>query len=771
MARSELNGPWKLSWNETDGDVHHEIDARVPGNVIGDLFRAKVIPDPYFGCNSEDLRKYEFTDWEYTTSFRKPALSSGEKLRLVFEGIDTIAEIFVNGESAGHAENMFIPHAFELDPDLLREENVLSVKIRSTVNYARTLPPTPPACHAGPYNYEGLRIRRAMHTYGWDIAPRLVGAGIWRKVYLEVLKPERWVSHYLATAEVGRKSAELTLSWSFVSDAPSLNGFEAKLTLSCGKSIHTEMFPLRFTTGSRNFRMNDPLLWWPLGSGPQNLYDVSLELLHNGKTVDTLTWKTGIRCLELIRDEILDPAGKGDFHFQINGRKIFITGSNWVPSDALHGENPERTVRNLELFEELGCNMVRCWGGNIYEDEEFFDWCDEHGLLVWQDFMFACEIAPQDEPFLESVRKEAETIITALRNHPSLALWSGDNECDEVFFWSGKYKRHFPSENRISREILPRMVFQFDPVRDYLPSSPFLHDDLKRSNQRYRSPEQHLWGPRDTWKGKFYKENSAVFASEIGYHGMTDVSSIRKFIPEAEWNDHYGASWTCHAAQPFGELDGAYSYRNRLMEDQTKGFFGFLPEKLESFMICSQIVQAEAFKYFIEMFRAGKWAKTGLIWWNVIDCWPQFSDAVVDYYYVRKLAFYYIRNAQRKLSLIITDPEAWQCRLLADNALAKTASGTFRVTDLMTGELFAEGGFSTPSDTAEEIASFPVCQGEQRMLLIEWECDGCKSFNHYLLGNPPFKPEQYLQWLDKLDQLIYKPLGRHEWTSGGGKAK
>ena len=760
----ELNGTWKLLWQDERGS--HEIDAQVPGNVIGDLYRNRVIPDPYFGCNSHALRKYEFIDWEYKTVFREPELASRQTLRIVFDGIDTVADIAVNGTPVGHAENMFISHSFDLDPALLHDENELTVKIRSPINHARTLPPLPPSCRTLPYNYEGLRIRRPMHTYGWDIAPRLVGAGIWRNVSLEILGPERWGDLYLATSFLGRNSAELALSWNFISDAPTLEGYEAKLTLVCGESTHTEVFPLRFTAGNHVFHVGQPRLWWPAGSGEQNLYDVSLELLHDGKTVDTRTWKTGIRTIELIRDEVLDPSGKGDFFFRVNGRKIFITGSNWVPADALHGENPERTVRNLELFEEVGCNMVRCWGGNIYEDDTFFDWCDEHGLLVWQDFMFACETGPQDEAFLEAVREEARSVITALRNHPSLALWCGDNECDELFFCPQLNKRHVPSENRISREVLPRMVYQFDPVRDYLPSSPFLHDDLKRNGQRYRSPEQHLWGPRDTWKGNFYKNNSAVFASEIGYHGMTDVSSIRRFIPEAELNDRHGASWTCHAAQPFGDLNGPYSYRNRLMEEQTRGFFGLLPEQLTRFMICSQIVQAEAMKYFIELFRARKWSKSGLIWWNVIDCWPQFSDAVTDYYYVRKLAFYYIRNAQQKLLLIIGDPEAWNCRLTADNARGTTAEGTYRVTDLLTGELFSEGEFSVAADSAEEIASFPVCQGEQRMLLIEWECGGRKYCNHYLLGDPPVRPELYLQWLEKLDRLIYRPLGRHEWSAG-----
>ena len=766
MKKIELNGAWKLSWNEIEGNECHEIDAQVPGNVIGDLFRNGVIPDPYLGCNSYSLRKYEFIDWEYKTTFRKPEFSAREKVRLVFEGIDTIADIFVNGIPVGHAENMVIPHAFDLDPSLLRDENELSVKIKSTVNYARTLPQPKPYNRASSYSCEGLRLRRPVHTYGWDIAPRIVGAGIWRKVYLEVLEPERWTDVYLNTLEIHPDYVDLSLVWSFVSDAPTLENYEAKLSMVCGSSSMTEHIPLYYTSGCKHYiKLRNPLLWWPLGSGPQNLYDVSLELIHNGKTVDTRCWKMGLRTIELIRDDMLDPSGKGNFHFKVNGKKIFIKGSNWVPANAMHGENTERIRKSLALFEELGCNMVRCWGGNVYENDEFFDWCDEHGLLVWQDFMFACETAPQDDAFLEEARKEAEAVITALRHHPSLALWCGDNECDEWIYYSPLHRKILPSQNRITRETLPRAVQMCDPMRDFLPSSPYLCDRAQRIHDQYIAPEQHLWS-REVWKGTFFKDNNAVFASEIGYLGMSDFSSIEKFIPKEELNDTQGLSWICHSTQPFGDRKGPWSNRISIMERAVKGFFGSVPEKLQSFVICSQIVQAEAFKYFVELFRAKKWNKSGIIWWNMVDCWPQISFSVVDYYYVRKLAFYYLKTAQQPLDFIIEDPDNWRCRLIADNDLPEPASGTFKVSDLMTGETFAEGGFSIPADTAADVTSFPVSGEEQRMLLIEWEIGGRRSYNHYMLGNAPVKPELYLQWLDKLDELIYRPLGRNEWRAG-----
>ena len=749
-----LNGEWQLSWKDPSDGNGKTIPAKVPGNVIGDLTRAGIVPDPYAGTNSNLLRPYEFVDWEYRTGFSAPEPAEGERLELVFEGIDTAAEILVNGKIAGHACNMVIPHRFDVT-DLVhhKEKNELVVKIRSSINEARKFR-RPPSAVASTYNYEGLYLRRPMHTYGWDIAPRLVGAGLWRNVSLEIVKPERWTSLYLFTSKVSPEKAELVLDWSFTTPAETLENLEAHLTMRCGDSVLEQHFPLRFVTGVFEFDVPHPRLWNPLGSGEQNLYTVELKLIHCGKTVDVRVWETGIRTIRLERTEEMEN-GKGKFEFIVNNRPVFIKGSNWVPSDALHGENPERVGKALELFRDLGCNMVRCWGGNVYEDEEFFSLCDRFGLLVWQDFMFACEVPPHDTAFCETIRQEAEAVVTRLRNHPSLALWCGDNECDEFFFYKKSTKRLPPSFNRISREILPDAVGTFDPARDYLPSSPYLSDSLWRGNRRYDSPEQHLWGPRDNWKSSFYKDNTAIFASEIGYHGMPNLESIRKFIPEESLNGRIGnPDWLCHASQPFHDPDGPYAYRIQLMEDQVAGCFESVPETLEKFILCSQIVQAEAFKFFIESFRMRKWRKTGLIWWNVIDCWPQFSDAVVDYYYSRKLAYWYIRTAQKPLSLMFGEPESWCIRLYAVNDLSRPQSGDYKVSDILTGDELCRGSFEIAPDTAAEIDSLRICQGCRRMLLIEWSANGETCFNHYYQGSAPYDFEQYTAGLAILREKL-----------------
>ncbi len=756
-----MNSPtdWKWTLRFTNPRTKQEqtIPARVPGNVLGDLHRAGIIPDPFFGTNSDDLRPYEFIDWTYETIFTADEADPAHRRLLRFNGLDTFSEIRLNGILIGKTDNMFIPHEFDITDALRnRAENKLTVHLSSPVNHARRY--SRPAVVG--WSFEAAYVRRPRHTYGWDITPRLVGAGVWRNVEMRTLRPERWTDLYLATISASAKEAELILDWNFESGRTSLEGYTARVVMEHGESRIEQTFPLYFVTGQTYLRIPRPHLWYPHGSGDSPLYHVHLELLFEGKIVDIREWRCGVRSIVLDRTEELDAEGNGEFVFRINGEKIFIKGSNWVPSDALHGENEERIVKNLELFLDLGCNMVRCWGGNVYESDEFFDFCDRHGLLVWQDFMFACEVPPHDAFYLDQIRREAEITIKRLRNHASLAVWCGDNEGDELSFYRPVSKRIPPSFNRITREVLPEAVRLHDPVRDYLPSSPYLSDRIWKNNARYLSPEQHLWGPRDSWKNSFYKDNTAIFASEIGYHGMPSPESVKRFLPESSWNGRIGdPGWNCHGAQCFGDLNGPNSYRTKLMLDQVAGFFGSVPESLEELSACSQIVQAEAFQSFIESFRMKKWRKTGLIWWNVIDCWPQFSDAVVDYYYTKKLAYFYIRNSQQNLLMMLSDPKDWCITLTVANDHRRPASGHYRVYDALTGRNEAEGDYSVEANSACELEKIRVCQGVQRMLLIEWDFEGKTYWNHFLQANPPVSYRDYAAWLKILrEKFLDTPL-------------
>ena len=253
--------------------------------------------------------------------------------------------------------------------------------------------------------------------------------------------------------------------------------------------------------------VHDPMLWWPRGYGDPNLYQVTTQLLQNDKVIASREDSVGIRKLELIRTETTSAEKPGQFLFKVNGVPILVKGSNWVPADAFHSRDAARYEKILALVTDLECNMLRCWGGNVYEDDAFFDICDRNGIMVWQDFAMACAIYPQTPEFLEVMRQEAISVVRKLRNHPSLALWSGDNEVDQSYFFSGLD----PAHNKITREVLPQVVFQCDPYRPYLPSSPYMSPEVIATGNLKLMPEDHLWGPRDYFKSTvLYRAHGAL---------------------------------------------------------------------------------------------------------------------------------------------------------------------------------------------------------------------------------------------------------------------
>ena len=748
MKRIRLNGAWTLRHAlEGAADESQPIPATVPGNVEIDLMAAGELPDLFVGDNIFRARPLEFHRWTYETTFVAPAEGRGCRAELVFHGVDCIATYWLNGQEIGRSENMFIEHVFDVSRVLrFGRANTLVVQIASAINHARRFRHDP-SVFAG-FSPEALHIRKAPHSYGWDIMPRLLSAGIWRPVELVMHDATEIIDLHYFTLQAGR-DAEIGLIYSVATDAAVLDGLELHVKGACGSSAFEIRKPLRFTSGEFRIEVPDAQLWWPHGYGDAKLYEVKARLLRGGKAADSRTDRIGIRSVELARSELTTRDTPGEFVFRVNGERIMCKGSNWVPLDALHSRDAGRCRKALELFRDAGCNIVRCWGGNVYEDHAFFDLCDRYGILVWQDFAMACARYPQDPAFQSALRQEAVAVVRKLRNHPSLALWSGDNECDCAFVG---YRD--PADNRLTRKVLPDVVMECDFRRSYLPSSPYLSPDVvKRGKDDRLCPEQHLWGPRDYYKSRFYAESTAHFASEIGYHGCPNVSSIRRFIAPAHlwpWKDN--EQWRIHCTDP-SPTPGDCAYRVPLMANQIREMFGIEPDNLDAFALASQISQAEADKYFIELFRLAKWRRTGIIWWNMLDGWPQFSDAVVDYYFVKKLAFHYIKRVQMPVCIMVDEPADWHCRVVAGNDTLCDAAGPFRVWDADSGETLLEGQFAARANENAVLGKIRVSHGEHRIFLIEWELDGRKHGNHYLLGKPPLSFPRYVGWLRQIAAL------------------
>ncbi len=726
-----------------------QLPAQVPGNVELDLIRAGKLPaDLDRGNNIYKLRELENHQWWYSRTFEASALREGERCELVLEGVDTLASIWLNGERIATLENMLIPHRIDVTESVCSGENRLVVGIDSAVLAAREYPVHPGEL-ALENAWESLHIRKAPHGFGWDIMPRMVSAGLWRGVYLERVPETRFRSVYTATpsVDVAKRSAWLRLNWDIESTQWPVDDWTVRLTISPIEGdavVFQKDFPVLCLAACQRLDVKEIDLWWPKGSGRTALYRIRLELL-DGTTRLLAVWegRHGFRTVALERTDTTTADGDGEFAFRVNGEKIFIKGTNWVPLDAFHSRDAERLEETLDRVVDLNCNMIRCWGGNVYEDQPFFDRCDEEGILVWQDFAFACALYPQAPEFLDKVRHEAETLIPLLRNHPCLALWAGNNEID--YSYHAALPKLDPNKaDRISREVLATACRQADPWRDYLPSSPYFSSELwKLGCPDDRRPEDHLWGPRDDFKGCYYTSSSAHFVSEIGYHGCPARTSLEKMMTaENLWPRQGNDEWLTHAVRP--QLRSTeFNYRIELMAHQIEVLFGAVPETLDDFICASQISQAEALKFFIERFRIGKGRRSGILWWNVRDGWPQISDGIVDYYGAKKAAYEVIKRVQQDVCVMLDEPVDGMHEVVAVNDTLDPVM--LFATVSADGEERLDGGFKVPANGRLSLG-WVSAYGVPVFYTIEWKCRGEFFNNHYLAGSRPFDLARCRRW-------------------------
>ena len=757
-----------MTIDELDARGYDCVPATVPGNLELDLYRAGKIPDPFFGLNQwnrdcEYLHMFYVTEFDYCGGYESP--------ELYFEGLDTIAQIHLNGVRIGRTDNMLIPHAVSAEFPLCEGRNELVIHILPAVIEARKYPITPND-RALQYNIESVYIRKAPHMYSWDIMPRFVSGGIWRPVWLRECKADRILSDdvYLNTVKIdtAKKTALLCLNYNVAVSADDISEYELELSGVCGDSVFGWRDRLQFVGRNRNFGADNVKFWWPRNAGEPNLYHCTLTLYRNGEVMDTWEKDIGIRTVALDRTSVTDKDGNGQFRFIINGKPVFCMGTNWVPVDAFHSRDAERIPEIMPMLTDLGCNIVRVWGGNVYEDDIFYDYCDRDGIMVWQDFIMGCAVYPQDEDFRRRFALEAEVAVKRLRNHASIILWAGDNENDLCYNWNG-LRRDPNKVNLLTRKVIPEVLERFDFFRPYLPSSPYVDEEAFAKGYSNIS-EDHLWGPRDYFKGNYYRNTVCHFASETGYHGCPSPDSLKRYVsPEklwtatepAHWEGIDNDEWLCHATAQDTKRSSDYVYRIRLMADQVTTLFGSsVPCTLEDFARASQISQAEAKKYFIERFRLSKWRRTGIIWWNLIDGWPQISDAIVDYYYVKKLAYSYIKRSQNPLCLMFDEPENGAIALYAVNDGAAEKKFTYRVTELSSGKTVVEGEYIARSDSSAPIASVSVDEGEKKFYFIEWECDGEKGSNHFMTNIKDIDYSEYMGYIEKCGYDLWSGFER-----------
>ncbi len=762
-----LDGKWKLYYGPCDKDAPvtpddlktsnwPDVPATVPGNVELDLLSAGKIKNPETGNNIYALRKYEAYSWWYTREFESPALNPGEKAEIIFDGLDCFGTIWINNKQIGTTSDMFISHRFDIS-SVLRNHGSNSIFIRID-----------PAVKEGQKLIQGVvgsrmdnaaefvSVRKAPHMYGWDIMPRLVSAGLWRDVHIDVIKPTHFEQVYWMTnsVDVPAKEAQMVLDWQISTDYPTIDGLTMEVTLDRGKQrIFSQSYQMYNFCERKTIQLENVEFWWPRGYGEASLYNATLKIIDiKGNVLDEKKQKIGIRTADLIHTDITAPDSPGEFVFVVNGEKIFARGTNWVPLDALHSRDKDHIRDAISMICDLNCNMIRCWGGNVYEDNQFFDLCDENGIMVWQDFAMACSITPQSNEFADKIREEAIQVVLKLRQHPSLILWSGDNENDQSLIWTFRRPLN-PLVNKITREVLPRVIWEYDPIRPFMPSSPYYSEEAFKRGTDDVLPEVHLWGPRGYYKAPFYTKVNAHFVSEIGYHGCPNRSSLEKmFDPEfvypwtkdGRWNDE----WQTKSTRSLPKST-ATEHRNDLMIKQVYALFGDTIRDLDQFIFASQAVQAEAMKFFVELWRMDKFNKTGIIWWNLRDGWPIISDAVVDYYNSKKLAYYYIRQVQHNACVMIGDPVEGKHQVVAVNDTRSEKTGSVVIKDADSGTVIFTGSFVIPSNGKTTVGFIPQSQ-RQSMWLIEYIIDNERYSNHYLAGTAPFRLADYQRWYKKL---------------------
>ncbi|KGE19298.1 beta-mannosidase [Paenibacillus wynnii] len=650
------------------------LSATVPGTVHTDLLKNEMIPEPFYGKNEHELQWIDKKDWEYRTTIQLDdqweSLASTE---LIFKGLDTYADVYINDEHALSADNMFKEWKLNVKGLLKTGENEIRVKFRSVVTedlpkleqLGYALPAANDQSELGGLDEKRISIfaRKAPYHYGWDWGPRFVTSGIWREVILEGRDTASIADLYIRQNHITEKEARLTA----VLDVAIPEAWEGLLRISADGQEWMRAVSLK--TGNQTVEMDivvdQPRLWWCRGLGDPHLYSFQAELVQGTETAASANVRTGLREIKLIREK--DERGTS-FAFELNGVSVFAKGSNHIPNDSFSTEVTEERYRHeIATAVESNMNMLRVWGGGIYEEDIFYRLCDEYGILVWQDFMFACSMYPGDEPFLESVRGEAEYNVKRLRNHPCMALWCGNNEIDSAWAHYGEnmgwgWKKEYSPEIRdvmwghyqeIFHRILPEAVEAHHSGIDYWPSSPLrdLTGDVNQHATRTTGEgDVHYWGVwHATEPFENYNLNVGRFMSEYGFQSFPELKSVMSY---AEEQDMELTSDVMMAHQKNGR-------GNLLIKDYMDMYLP-KPKDFTAFLYMSQILQADAIRIAIESHRRNKPFCMGTLYWQMNDCWPVASWAGMDYYGRWKALQYAVRKSYQEIILSVETTDAGQ---------------------------------------------------------------------------------------------------------------
>ena len=661
-----INGAWadisrrELSegWTFRGAREQQSLPATVPGTVQTDLLNLNIIPDPFVAQNERSVQWVDKEDWIYETYFDLiPDELKNTNVDLVFDGLDTYADVYLNDSLIIRADNMFRQWQAPVKSLLKEKDNHLKVYFHSPIKIDL------PKYDSIPYHYYAgndhsedggmfdkkvsIFARKAQYQYGWDWGPRLVTSGIWRPVYLDSYSGPVINDTYIRTLKISGNKAMMRADLTISSDEEVNN---CRIVISDdthGKNLLSKNIDIKKgeNTLTFDFSVNNPRLWWSNGLGEAFLYDFGVRLEKNDKILAQEAVKTGIRTIELVREE--EPDGKS-FYFKLNGKPVFAKGANYIPQDNFIPRVDEsRYKKLLEDAAKANMNMLRVWGGGIYENDRFYELCDSLGLMVWQDFMFACSLYPGDEKFLENVKEEAGQNIRRLRNHPSVSLWCGNNEILEAWqYWglrrqyreAGVEDKLWKEYENVFHDVLPEAVKANAPEAFYVASSPAASLTESRDSKR---GDVHMW---NVWVWdqpiEVYDSLAGRFISEYGFQSFPDYSTVLKFTPDSvdlsldsnvmRWHQKAGPK--------------SFERMQRYLDENYPAHKDF-----KSLVYQSQLLQADAVKRGIESHRRQKPYNMGSLYWQLNDCCPVVSWSSIDYFGNWKPLHYYAKKAFRDI--------------------------------------------------------------------------------------------------------------------------
>ncbi|MDA0565607.1 glycoside hydrolase family 2 protein [Streptomonospora sp. S1-112] len=633
------------------------LPAAVPGCVHTDLMAAGLIPDPYAGTNEERLHWIGRTDWTYRLRFDAAFAAGAERVDLVCDGLDTVARVLLNGTEVGRARNQHRRHRFDLRPALRGNGNELEVAFSAPYPHAEGVRADlgeRPGAYTAPYQF----IRKTACDFGWDWGPALVTSGIWRPVAVHAWStarlaaarpevtvergargPEGVVRVHVAVERAGEAPGGAAGTGGGLVAAVEVAGVRAEAVLAPGQDEAVV-----------EARVPDCALWWPRGYGDQPLYDLAVTLTAAGgagaTVLDSRTMRIGFRTVAL--DTAPDEHGSA-FVVRVNDRPVQVRGANWIPDDCFANRvTPQRYRTRVDQAVAANVNLLRVWGGGRYESAEFYRVCDELGVLVWQDFLFACAAYPEEEPLAGEVAAEARDAVDRLAPHPSLVLWNGNNECLEGFEDWGWQE---PLAGRswgagFYHRVLPAIVAELDPTRPYIPGSPHSPGGARANDPGHGTT--HMWDVWNRLDYTAYRTHRPRFAAEFGFQGPATHATLRSALEEADMRaDSPAMLHHQRADDGHAKLLAAYT-----------AHFGPVPpdQSHDDWHYLTQLNQARAVALGVEHLRSLWPLCAGTVVWQLNDCWPVISWSAVDGQGRRKPMWYALRRAYRE-RLLSVQPE------------------------------------------------------------------------------------------------------------------